>query len=53
MDEGSSNQDTSTEVLAEEEDFRRDLHPLDLIGDDREATASDGGEEHNKNCSHV
>jgi hypothetical protein len=47
MNESSSNQDTGTEMLAEEEHFRRDLHPLDLLCDDWETTSSDRSSEYN------
>ena len=47
MNEGSSNQDTGTKVLAEEEDLGRNLHPLDLLRNHWEAGAEDGGNEHN------
>lgn len=45
MDEGSCNQDTSTEMLGEEEDLWRDLHPLDLLGYHWETCTTDRGEE--------
>jgi hypothetical protein len=47
MNESGSNQDTSTKVLAEEEDFRWDLHPLDFLRNHWEAGAEDGSKEDN------
>jgi hypothetical protein len=47
MNESSSDQDTSTEVLAEEEDLRGDFHPLDLFSNDWEAGTKDGSKKHN------
>jgi hypothetical protein len=47
MDESSGNEDTGTEMLAEEENLRWDLHPLDLLCYDWEATATDRGKENN------
>lgn len=47
MDKGGSNQDTGTEMLAEEEDGGGNLHPLDLLSHDRETTASNTSEEDN------
>lgn len=47
MNESSSDQDTGTKVLAEEEDLGRNLHPLDLLRNHRETGAEDGGTEHN------
>ena len=47
MNESSSNQDTGTKVLAEEEDLGRNLHPLDLLRNHRETGAEDGSSEHN------
>lgn len=41
MDESSGDQNTSTEVLAEEEELRWDLHPLDLLCHDWETTSTD------------
>jgi hypothetical protein len=38
MDKSSSNEDTGTEMLAEEEDLWWDLHPFNLFGYDRKAT---------------
>lgn len=45
MDECSSNQNTSTKVLAEEEDAWRDLHPLDFLRDNWKSTATNRGYE--------
>jgi hypothetical protein len=45
MDERRSDQNTSTEVFAEEENLRRDLHPLDLLCDNWKSSTSDGGGE--------
>ena len=50
VDESRGDQDTSTEVLAEEEHLRWNLHPFDLLSNDRKATATDGCEEHNDCC---
>lgn len=47
MDKCSRDQNTSTEVFAEEEDGWWDLHPLDLLRDDRESTTANGGYENN------
>lgn len=47
MDKSSGNQDTGTKVLAEEEDIRGNLHPLDLLGNDRETGTEDGCEKDN------
>lgn len=47
MNESSSDQDTSTEMLAEEEDFRGDFHPLDFLSNDWEAGTKNGGKKHN------
>lgn len=47
MNKGSGNQDTGTEMLTEEKHLRRDLHPLDLLCNDWEATSSDRRSEHN------
>lgn len=46
MDKSSCNKDTGTEMFAEEEDLWGNLHPLDLLSDNRETTSSDGSEEH-------
>ena len=53
MNESGCNQNTGTEVLAEEEDWRRNLHPLDLLRHHWETGAEDGSKEDNENCSHV
>jgi hypothetical protein len=47
MDESSSNENTSTEMLAKEEDLWWDLHPLDLLCNDRKATTTNGRKEYN------
>jgi hypothetical protein len=47
MDESGGDEDTGTEVLAEEEDLRWNLHPLDLLCYDRKAAATNRGKEHN------
>jgi hypothetical protein len=47
MNERSSNQDTSTKVLAEEEDLGGNLHPLDLLRNHRKSSTSYGGGEDN------
>lgn len=47
MNESGGNQNTGTKVLAEEEDRRRNLHPLDLLGHDWEAGAENGSKENN------
>lgn len=52
MDESSGNEDTSTEMLAEEEDLRWDLHPLDLFGYDWKAATTNRSEEDN-DCSSI
>lgn len=46
MNKGSSDKNTSTEVLTEEEDLRGDLHPLDFLRDDRKSATSDGRSKH-------
>ena len=53
MDKGSGNQDTGTKVLAEEEDWGWDLHPLDLLCHDWETSTEGGGKEDDEDCSHV
>ena len=45
MDKGCCDQNTSTEMFTEEENLGVNLHPLDLLGNDWETTASDGSEE--------
>jgi hypothetical protein len=52
MDESSGDEDTSTEMLAEEENLRWDLHPLDLFSYDWKAATTDRGEEDN-DCKSV
>jgi hypothetical protein len=52
MDESSSNENTSTEMLAEEEDLWWDLHPLDLLCNDGKATTTNGRKEHD-DCPNV
>ena len=47
MNESSSNKNSSTEVLAEEEDLWWDLHPLDLLCHYWETSTEDGSNEHN------
>jgi hypothetical protein len=47
MDESSGDKDTGTKMLAEEEDLRGNLHPLDLFGHDWETATTDGSEEDN------
>lgn len=47
MDKCSSNEDTGAKVLAKEEGLRWDVHPLDLLSHDWEATSYDAGKEHN------
>jgi hypothetical protein len=41
MNGGSGDEDTSTKVLAEEENLRWDLHPSDLFRYDRKSTTTD------------
>lgn len=50
MNESRSNQNTGTKVLAEEEDLRGNLHPLDLLGNHWETTATNGSKEDNDCC---
>lgn len=40
MNERGSDENTGTKMLAEEENLGRNFHPLDLLGDDRKATAA-------------
>ena len=47
MDKRCGNQDTSTEVFAEEEDWRWDLHPLDFLGHYWETGTKDRRKEDN------
>jgi hypothetical protein len=47
MNESRSNQHTGTEVLAEEEYWRWDLHPLDLFCYDWKPSTEDGSKKHN------
>lgn len=47
MDKGSGYQDTGTKVFAEEEYFRRNLHPLDFLCDDWKPASSNGRKEYN------
>ena len=49
MDKSSGDQNTGTEMLAEEEDLGWDVHPLDLLRYYRETTSSDTGRE-NDDC---
>jgi len=46
MDESCSYKHPCTEVLAEEESVRRNLHPLDLLSNDGESGAADTGKKH-------
>jgi hypothetical protein len=47
MYKGSSDQNASTEMFAEEEYRWRNLHPLDLLCNNWKPTSSDGRSEHN------
>jgi hypothetical protein len=53
MDESSSDKNTSTKVLAEEEDLRWDLHPSDLLCDDWKTATTNRGEEDDEHCGHM
>jgi len=45
MNESGGDEDASTEMLAEEENLRWDLHPLDLFSYDWKAATTDRSEE--------
>jgi hypothetical protein len=45
MDESCSDQDTGTEMLAEEEKLWWDLHPSDFFGHDRKTATTNRREE--------
>jgi hypothetical protein len=47
MNESRGNQNTGTEVLAEEEHFRWDLHPRELLRYYWKPSTEDGSKEHN------
>ena len=47
MNKGSSDQNTSTEMLAEEEHPWWNLHPLDLLCNNGKPTTKNGSEEYN------
>ena len=47
MYESGGDENTGTEVLAEEEERRGNLHPLDLLGDHGETATTNTGEEDN------
>ena len=52
MNESRSNQYTGTEVLAEEEYWRWDLHPLDLFCYYWKPSTEDGSKEYN-DCNQI
>lgn len=45
-------EDTGAKVLASEKGPRRDLHPLDLLGHDRESSAQ-ARESHHQDCGEL
>jgi hypothetical protein len=53
MNECSCYQDSRTKMLAKEEYGRWDLHPFDLLGDDRKAASTDTGKEDNEDSRYV
>ena len=52
MDKRRSDKNTSTEMFAEEENLRWDLHPFDLLCDNWKSSTSNGGGE-DDDCANI